>query len=69
MSRTKAKKTLSVEDETKSLEERGILHAVRHQSDLDEAPGSYKDIKTVMSNQEDLVDIVIELQPLAVVKG
>ena len=69
MSRTKAKKMLSVEDETKSLEERGILHAVRHQSDLDEAPGSYKDIKTVMSNQEDLVDIVIELQPLAVVKG
>lgn len=69
MSRTKAKKTLSVEDETKSLEERGILHAVRHQSDLDEAPGSYKNIKTVMSNQEDLVDIVIELQPLAVIKG
>lgn len=69
MSRTKAKKTLSVEDETKSLEERGIIHAVRHQSDLDEAPGSYKDIKTVMSNQEDLVDIVIELQPLAVIKG
>jgi tRNA-splicing ligase RtcB len=69
MSRTKAKKTLSVEDETKSLKERGILHAVRHQSDLDEAPGSYKDIQSVMNNQKDLVDIVIELQPLAVIKG
>ena len=69
MSRTKAKKTLSVEEESKALEERGILHAIRHSSDLDEAPGSYKDIKEVMANQTDLVDIVIELQPLAVVKG
>lgn len=69
MSRTKAKKTLSVEEQIKPLEEKGILHAVRHKSDLDEAPGSYKDIKTVMNNQKDLVDIVIELQPLAVIKG
>ena len=69
MSRTKAKKTLSVEEETKSLEERGILHAIRHSSDLDEAPGSYKDINTVMKNQSDLVDIIIELEPLAVIKG
>jgi len=69
MSRTKAKKTLSVEEESKPLEEKGILHAIRHQSDLDEAPGSYKDIRTVMNNQQDLVDIVIELQPLAVIKG
>lgn len=69
MSRTRAKKTLSVDEETKSLEERGILHAIRHNSDLDEAPGSYKNIKEVMANQADLVDIVIELQPLAVIKG
>lgn len=69
MSRTKAKKTLSVKNEIKSLEERGILHAIRHKSDLDEAPGSYKNIKEVMANQSDLVEIEIELQPLAVVKG
>lgn len=69
MSRTKAKKTLSVKEQIKPLEEKGILHAIRHKSDLDEAPGSYKDIKEVMANQADLVDIVIELQPLAVIKG
>jgi tRNA-splicing ligase RtcB len=69
MSRTKAKKTLSLKEETKSLEEKGILHAIRHKSDLDEAPGSYKNIRDVMNNQADLVDIVIELQPLAVIKG
>ena len=69
MSRTKAKKTLSLKEETKSLEEKGTLHAIRHKSDLDEAPGSYKNIRDVMNNQADLVDIVIELQPLAVIKG
>ena len=69
MSRTQAKKTLSVEKESKPLEERGILHAIRHKSDLDEAPGSYKDIKKVMDLQKDLIDIVVQLEPLAVVKG
>jgi len=37
--------------------------------DLDEAPGSYKDIKTVMENQKDLVEVIVELKPIAVVKG
>jgi tRNA-splicing ligase RtcB len=69
MSRNQAKKTLSVEEESKPLEERGILHAIRHKSDLDEAPGSYKDIQKVMDMQKDLIEIVIELEPLAVVKG
>ena len=69
MSRTQDKKTLSVEKESKPLEERGILHAIRHKSDLDEAPGSYKDIKKVMDLQKDLIDIVVQLEPLAVVKG
>ena len=41
----------------------------RTKDDLDEAPGAYKDITTVMENQKDLVEIVVELKPLAVVKG
>lgn len=36
---------------------------------LDEATGAYKDIKTVMDNQMDLVKIEIELKPVAVIKG
>ena len=36
---------------------------------LDEATGSYKDIDIVMSNQKDLVKILVELKPLAVIKG
>ncbi len=69
MRRTKARKTLNLKEEVKSLEDRGILHGIRHRKDLDEAPGSYKDIDEVMRNQVDLVEVQIELQPLAVVKG
>jgi len=69
MSRAKARKTLDLKEEIKALKERGILHAIRHREDLDEAPGSYKDIDEVMRNQLDLVDVQIELQPLAVIKG
>jgi tRNA-splicing ligase RtcB len=37
--------------------------------DFSEAPEAYKDIDTVMAAQEDLVDIVHTLKPLAVAKG
>jgi tRNA-splicing ligase RtcB len=69
MSRTKAQETLNVEDEKRLLDDRGILHAIRGRSDLDEAPSAYKDIDVVMENQKDLVEILVELTPLAVVKG
>lgn len=35
----------------------GIVHGLRNTGDLDEAPGAYKDIDTVMANQTDLVKI------------
>lgn len=69
MSRTQARKKLSLKEEVKFLNDQGILHAIRHKSDLDEAPSSYKDIEEVMANQADLVDIQIVLQPLAVIKA
>lgn len=69
MSRTQAKKTLDLKEEKAMLENRGIIHAIRGKSDLDEAPSSYKNIRDVMKLQEDLVSIEIELQPLAVIKG
>ena len=43
--------------------------AIPKESDLDEAPGAYKNIEDVMSQQSDLVDIVVELLPLGVIKG
>jgi len=36
---------------------------------LEEASSAYKDIDEVMNNQEDLVEILYELRPLAVIKG
>lgn len=69
MSRAKARKTLDLNAEVAALKEKGVLHAIRHKKDLDEAPSSYKDIQEVMKLQEDLIDIQIELTPLAVMKG
>ena len=69
MGRKDAQRRLNLEEEQKALNDKGIIHSVRTVKDLDEAPGSYKNIDEVMKNQEDLVEVLIELQPLAVIKG
>ena len=69
MSRTEAIRSLSLEDEVAKLEAQGIVHAIRSQKDLEEAAGAYKNIDEVMANQTDLVKIVTELSPVAVIKG
>jgi tRNA-splicing ligase RtcB len=67
MGRKQAKRTLKLEEEQAKME--GIVGKPRSIADLDEAPGAYKDISKVMKNQEDLVDILVELRPLASIKG
>lgn len=69
MSITAAIKTLSFEDEVAKLDELGTLHTLRNEDDLGEAEGAYKNISIVMENQKDLIDIVVELTPLATIKG
>ena len=69
MGRKQAQRELSLEAEIKRLDDLGVVHAIRTEKDLDEAAGAYKDITTVMENQADLVDIEVELKPLAVIKG
>lgn len=69
MSRSRALHELSLEQEIKRLDEQGIIHAVRFQKDLEEAAGAYKNIHIVMENQKDLVEPLIELSPIAVIKG
>ena len=69
MSRSEAVRSLSLENEVARLEAQGIVHAIRGQKDLEEAAGGYKDIDEVMACQEDLVRIVTELSPVAVIKG
>lgn len=72
MSRSKASQTLTLEEVEKSME--GVVFGRwgktrKGELDFGEAPGAYKDIDVVMENQKDLVEIVVELKPLAVVKG
>ena len=69
MGRKEAAIKLNLEEQQKRLDDLGILHELRGIGGLDEAPGAYKDIIEVMRNQADLVDIEVELRPLAVIKG
>lgn len=69
MGRKQAQRELNLDQEKRKLDDAGVLHAIRGKSDLDEAPGAYKNIEDVMENQKDLVDIKVKLRPLAVIKG
>ena len=69
MGRNQAIRTLNLEDEIKKLDRLNILHSIRRKTDLDEAPSAYKNINEVMSHQEDLVNVLVTLSPLAVIKG
>ncbi|MCX7656504.1 MAG: RtcB family protein [Treponemataceae bacterium] len=69
LGREEARHRLNLAEERRKLENQGIVHSLRSQRDLDEAAGAYKDINQVMDAQKDLVDILVELHPVAVVKG
>lgn len=66
MSRTKAKRSFNARDleaQTTGVECR------KDKGVVDEIPGAYKDIDTVMANQTDLVEVVHTLKQVVCVKG
>ena len=69
MSRTQAINTLNLEDEIKRMDEKGIVHGLRTQRDLDEAASAYKNIDQVIALESDLVKVKVKLEPIAVIKG
>jgi tRNA-splicing ligase RtcB len=69
MSRNQARKSLNLAQERQKIEARGIIHSIRTKRDLDEASSAYKDIQEVIELQKDLIEPLVELNPLAVVKG
>ncbi len=69
MGRKEAIRSLDLKKEINYLNEKGIIHSIRTTNDLEEASSAYKNIDEVMKNQEDLVEILVELKPLAVIKG
>jgi tRNA-splicing ligase RtcB (3'-phosphate/5'-hydroxy nucleic acid ligase) len=69
MGRKQAQKNLNLEEEIKIMNDKGIVHGIRSAKDLDEASGAYKNIDEVMESQQDLVKTLVELSPMAVIKG
>ena len=69
MGRKQAQRQLDLNGERRKLERNNILHSLRGKKDLDEAPGAYKNIERVIDYQQDLVEVLDVLQPLAVIKG
>ncbi|GAA4971082.1 RtcB family protein [Yinghuangia aomiensis] len=66
MSRNAAKKHFTVQDLVKQTE--GV-ECRKDAGVLDEIPGAYKNLKQVMRQQEDLVEVVTHLKPLITIKG
>lgn len=66
MSRTKAKKLFTVEDQIKATE--GV-ECRKDEAVIDEIPMAYKDIDAVMEAQKDLVEVVYTLKQVLCVKG
>ncbi|MEZ5480490.1 MAG: RtcB family protein [Thiolinea sp.] len=66
MSRTAAKKQFSTRD--LELQTTGV-ECRKDKGVVDEIPGAYKDIDTVMNNQRDLVEVVHTLKQVVCVKG
>ena len=54
LGRKQACRQLKLEDEIALLDAAGVVHGIRSEKDLDEAPGAYKNIAEVMENQADL---------------
>lgn len=69
MGRNQAIKNLNFDEEKKKLDDLGIIHAMNKPADLEEASAAYKDIDRVMQLQRDLVQVKVELLPMAVIKG
>lgn len=66
MSRSRAKKSFTVEDLARQTE--GV-ECRKDAGVLDEIPGAYKDIESVIEAQTDLVEVVAHLRQLICVKG
>ena len=66
MSRTAAEKQFTAADLTRQTE--GVI-CRKDKGVVDEIPGAYKDIDTVMANQADLVDVMHTLKQVVCVKG
>lgn len=66
MSRGEAKRTFTLDDLVKQT---NGVECKKDESVIDEIPGAYKDIDTVMENQKDLVEVLHTLKQVMCIKG
>jgi tRNA-splicing ligase RtcB len=66
MSRNKARKTFTEQD---LADQTSGVECRKDSGVVDEIPGAYKDIDTVMANQSDLVEVVAKLKQVVCIKG
>ena len=65
LSRRQARRRLNLKDQMKLMKQAGVTnHRLKSTDFLDEAPGAYKNIQTVMKNQADLIEVLHELNPI-----
>lgn len=64
LSRTKAKATLDVEVFKQQMKDAGVYTTTAGEGTLDEAPGAYKDMQTILDNISETVDIVDFIKPI-----
>jgi tRNA-splicing ligase RtcB len=71
MSRSAAKRAFTGEDEgaAEIARQLGTIESRRDSGIIDELPGSYKDIHSVIAAQSELVDVVQHLRTILCVKG
>lgn len=70
MSRKKAKEMFPSDKVISDLYDKGVLVGVPDPSTVgDECSAAYKDIKYVIEQEADLVEVVTEMKTIAVVKG
>lgn len=66
MSRTQARKEFTKAD---LAEQTAGVECRKDEGVLDEIPGAYKDIQTVIAAQEDLIEVVAEIKAILCIKG
>ena len=69
LGRNEARRKLNLQKEIDIMNVQGIIHGITEQKQLDEAPSAFKDITEVLKNEKDLLRPIVELSPLAVIKG
>lgn len=69
MGRKEAEREFTADDVQTQLDDAGVISVGDAKDFIDECPLAYKDIDAVIANEQDLVEVMTKLKPVASVKG